>query len=103
MTGSLSQLAEVAVESSEPISTMFGLSYASYYVVPRLALQSMSIEWQREFVNLVDQLPQTPEYEVILPGQEIETDEHGRRLATDPWADYRHGSIAEILKAEASR
>ena len=41
----------------------FGLSYAHWLVLPRIALQSMPEEWQQEFFDLVDEL----EDRVIYP------------------------------------
>lgn len=39
---------------SEPIHDWFGLSYASYLVVPRTVLQSMPAEWQADLVRLLN-------------------------------------------------
>jgi len=36
-----------------PIHNFFGLSYASYFVVPRVVLQSMPHDWQERFVALL--------------------------------------------------
>jgi len=41
------------------IHTWFSLSYASYLVIPRSVLQSMSEEWQYKFVELLDELEGT--------------------------------------------
>jgi len=74
-----------------PVHAAFGLSYCSYFTVPRIALQSMSIEWQRQFMTLIEQLPDTPEYTVQRK------DARGR-FTNDPWRDYRHGNIEELTK-----
>lgn len=42
--------------SDGPIHTHFGLSYASYEVVPRVLAQSMPHEWQARFVACMDEL-----------------------------------------------
>jgi hypothetical protein len=41
---------------SEAIHIFFGLSYSSYLVLPRTALQSAPDEWQRKFVDLLNEL-----------------------------------------------
>jgi hypothetical protein len=39
-----------------PIHSWFGLTYANYLVLHRALLQSMPLRWQREFVNLLEEL-----------------------------------------------
>ncbi len=68
----------------QPVHDAFGLTYASYLVVPRLVLQAMPVAWQRKFVALLEQLPDTPVYSVQR------RDPCGRFIP-DPLADYRHG------------
>lgn len=41
------------IDGVSDVHTFFGLTYASYLVVPRVLLQSMPEEWQAEFVKLV--------------------------------------------------
>ena len=61
------------------IHIFFGLSYAKYLVLPRSILQSMSEEWQRDFVKLLDQLEtncavmdiKTPDYSVSANGAKV--------------------------------
>lgn len=80
-----------------PIHAAFGLGGCAYHVVPRIALQSMPIWWQRLFVWLVSMLPQTPEYVCQL------RDNKGRFGQPDPWANYRHGDIQEIINDEVDK
>lgn len=40
----------------EPIHEWFELTYAQYLTIPRSALQSMPTEWQRRFVDCLDEL-----------------------------------------------
>lgn len=40
----------------------FGLSYASWLVVPRIALQSMPDKWQNKFFDLLDELYERVEF-----------------------------------------
>jgi hypothetical protein len=37
-------------------NTFFGLSHANFLVLPRIALQSMPLEWQYKFFALVEEL-----------------------------------------------
>jgi len=76
-----------------PIHGSFGLSYCSYFTVPRLALQGMPVWWQILFLWLVNMLPSTPGYDCQR------RDDRGRFIK-DPWANYRRGSVAEILKQQ---
>ena len=41
-------------DDPEPVHTFFGLSYASYYVINRTVLQSMPVEWQRQWCKLAE-------------------------------------------------
>ena len=45
--------------SETPVHDMFGLTYAKWMVVPRVILEHMPKEWQREFVRLMNQLNNT--------------------------------------------
>lgn len=49
-------LAESHDLDHEAIHLWFGLSYASYLTIPRSILQSMPDEWQKKFVELLDEL-----------------------------------------------
>ncbi len=82
--------------TSGPIHHWFGLSYCSYYCVPRLALQEMPVWWQKLFLWLVNMLPETPAYTVQR------RDEKGH-FEKDPWANYRRGVVAEVQQMEKSK
>ena len=65
----------------EDVHTYFGLSYANYLVLPRTLLQSMSDEWQTQFVTLLNQMhdafehvPQAATYQVTA-GKTMQLDE----------------------------
>lgn len=90
------QLLTAAQDQSEPVECpyyhgpvwdAFGLTRASYLVVPRRTLQSMPLEWQQQFVALMDEaqahLPAEafPEYTVrrVVNG----------KFVADPLRDYR--------------
>lgn len=55
---------DIGPEKEEPVNEMFGLTYASYYVVPRVVLQSMPVEWQKKFVALVKEMNSRIPWEV---------------------------------------
>lgn len=89
----------MCVDCNEPIHHWFGLSYSSYFTIPRLALQNMPLDWQRRFVALMDEAEatglETPTYTVQM------RDARGRFVA-DPWRDYRCGDF-EALKKESTQ
>lgn len=76
--------------SEQPMWDYFGLSYASYLVLPRVILCAMSAEWQRRLVALLDEaesefgiVPREGEYAVFLRCAR-------RRFVADPLRQYRH-------------
>jgi hypothetical protein len=73
-----------------PIHVAFGLTYSAYLCVPRLVLQSMPLEWQQQFVELLEKLPTTPTYECRI------RNERGRYV-DDPLRDYRRGELPEDI------
>ena len=101
-----------------PLHSWFGLSYVSYFVAPRLALESLSIEWQNRFIALMEEaqevLGETPDYHVLRDDpmythvEKYDSEDESSRdyiftaVRTDPWADYRRGDAAELI-AEAKR
>lgn len=77
------------IESS--VHSMFGLSYASYFVVPRIVLVNMPNWWQAAFCFLMKYLPDTPEYTVQR------RDDKGHFIKDD-FANYRRGDIEQIMR-----
>lgn len=89
-------MSESAVESlgAESIHYAFGLSYASYLVVPRSILQEMPGEWQEKFVALMRELNDRLPWEDEMDDRGVHytvgcRDEKGR-MAHDPYRQYRH-------------
>lgn len=73
-----------------PIDHFFGLTYASYLVVPRLALKSMPTQHQQKMVDLLREIDAEgisvpDDYIVTRPDKEV-----------DPWADYRRGDARKL-------
>jgi hypothetical protein len=83
----------------------FGLTYASYLVLPRTLLQYMPAEWQRRFVGMLEELeavferstPKDAGYEVQL------RDQHTGLFVYDPLRNYRHPDPALIDSYKRSR
>ncbi|MDE3022957.1 MAG: hypothetical protein KGI54_14055 [Pseudomonadota bacterium] len=76
------------VKDSGPIHYWFGLTYSSYLVLPRSILQSMPIEWQRKFVDLLEEAQEivcqpNDNYTVLLK------DKKGK-FVKDPFRNYRY-------------
>ena len=74
-----------------PVHNMFGLTYASYLVVPRIVLTNMPNWWQAAFCFLMKFVPATPEYTVQR------RDGKGRFIE-DEFANYRRGDIEQIMR-----
>tara|TARA_Y100000310_G_scaffold251408_1_gene257875 strand:- start:2951 stop:3247 length:297 start_codon:yes stop_codon:yes gene_type:complete len=80
------------IESTEPIHEWFGLTYFNYAVLQRSILQSMSLDWQRKFVALLEEvdeavwdLEEMP-FKYMVQGRDIEG-----KFVHDPYADYQRG------------
>lgn len=73
---------------NEPIHEYFGLSYASYLVVPRTALQSAPVELQQRIVDSMEELF------ALFPdadGSYWVRKRDGGRFIHDNLADYERG------------
>lgn len=77
------------------IHDWFGLTYASYLVLPRSVMQSMPAEWQETMVKLLDECGDRL-------GQHYEANEYDVRLrvngkfASDPLSGYRHNQLEPV-------
>lgn len=84
------------------IHEWFELSYCSYLVLPRIALQSMPHEWQQRFVDCLDELdsritrsmPENCSHYFVMP-----RDDETGRLVKDPYSDYERGRARLPLKS----
>lgn len=84
----------VTVIEDGAIHGFFGLSYAQYLTIPRTVLQSMPLEWQDRFVEMLREMNEllphwmpkgSTYYQVYL------RDDETGRYVTDPLADYERG------------
>jgi hypothetical protein len=84
-----------------PVHLWFGLTYSNYLVLPRTLLQSMPVEWQTAFTDLLDELTvafahvdQTEFYDVTA-GYETEDENGDPEFAPyttgDPIPHYNRG------------
>jgi len=80
------------IEEKEHIHGYFGLSYANYLVIPRLVLQSMPEEWQKQFVFLLEQIPEIlgKEWEPEGGYHVMALNEDGQKWI-DPYSNYERG------------
>jgi hypothetical protein len=80
-----------------PMHDWFGLSYASYLVLPRSLIQEMPPEWQQRLVDLLDEMGREfpgmdDEYQVLMR-------DAGGRFREDPLRGYRRPDVAALAKA----
>ncbi len=114
---------EMFEPSAEDSHSWFSLTRASYFVMPRLAMEALPADWQRRFIALMDEAGamglETPSYHVFRQGDEfsrVERYDEADDTSTvtgltvineDPWANYRRGSFEAVngkpLNAAASR
>lgn len=73
-----------------PIHDWFGLSYASYLVIPRAVIEQMPTGWQKHFVWMLD-LADKELLDIPYVRYRIQAvDESTGRIIRDPMAEYRH-------------
>lgn len=71
----------------------FGLSYASWLVLPRVALQSMPDDWQHKFFLLVEELEDTLEFPEEYTSEFVVTMKRNGKLAKNVLPHYRHNRL----------
>jgi hypothetical protein len=83
-----------------PVDYFFGLSYASWLTLPRLALQEMGPDWQARFVDLMEEgyarglAPPDDTYVMRRVG--------GKFVSNDHWNNYRRGTVAYAQSVDES-
>lgn len=85
----MTQPAPIHIEE-EPIHEHFGLTYASYQVLPRTVLQSMPVWWQRAFVDLL-RLADQAAADLPSPSYCVQTGEWKHPHDLDPKRLHRLG------------
>jgi hypothetical protein len=80
------------------ITDYFEISYAQYLTIPRLVLESMPIEWQEKFVELLDELDETYDWRPREGCYWVKLKDDKGRFSHAPLEDYRYGNIEHLRK-----
>ena len=92
---------ETYERANGPVHAFFGLTYSSYFVVPRIALSSMPVQWQEQFVELMEQAREMLPDDIDPPGGYAVFARNDRgRFERDPLAEYRHAPLLPIAEPE---
>lgn len=83
------------------IHAHFGLSYASYLVVPRLALQEMPLDWQERFVGLLNEAYEQHDLAAADAVYDVRRRGDNGQLMSDPFKDYRHCTVEQARALDA--
>ena len=87
------------INLQEAIHEFFGLTYASYLVLPRSVLQSMPDEWQQKFVSLLNQIPETIDEDWEPEGgYRVRALDDKKKFISDPYSNYERGRRRLALK-----
>ncbi len=76
--------------SSGPMWLDFGMTRASYLVLPRVLLCGMPVEWQERMVALLDEARDTYDTDAIDDNYSVTLRSDNGRFKKDPLAHYRH-------------
>lgn len=87
----MSELNKVTVIEDDPFHCWFGLTYASYLVLPRLLLESMPRRWQLKMIALINQMPNTLDLPEETPNYQVSAKKKGKFIR-DRYRDYRHAA-----------
>lgn len=81
------------------VHTWFGLSYASWLTVPRIVLESMPLEWQHQFVKLLNEMNETFDWMPDDLSLSVVGKQDGKFVRL-PYllTDYRHGNIEHLRR-----
>lgn len=86
-----------------PLHLYFGLSYASWLVLPRVALQEMPLDWQARFAALLEE---AEDRGLTTPEDDIYVTMRGKSGLFRPnggWDNYRHGNTRQAQADDAAR
>ena len=72
----------------------FGLSYASYLVIPRSMLCDMPVEWQNKLTDLLEELSDTFDRVPIKGTYFVYIRDEKGKFMEDPLKHYRHPDYA---------
>lgn len=83
-----------------PVHAWFGLSYASFLILPRLMMQSMPLDWQERMVALLRELDETFDWPEDLGEMRVRVEDEDGEICHPPsWVcDYRRGSVEHLRR-----
>jgi hypothetical protein len=85
---------------SSPLSEWFELSYAQFLTVPRLVLESMPIEWQRDMAALLQDIDDAFDWRPTEGRYWVRLRDANGQFTDAPLWDYRRGNIDHLRKQE---
>jgi hypothetical protein len=89
-----------AADDNEPIHMWFNLSYSNYLCLPRSVLQSTPVEWQRRFVQCLEELSEMIEGLEDFPSSyKVQAQDGDGKFAHDPYSNYDRGRRKVELRA----
>jgi hypothetical protein len=88
------------IEETEAIHMWFELSYAQYLTIPRSVLQSMPDEWQRRFVQCLEELDYNMDWRPKKGRYWVRLKNEKGQFISDPLMDYQRGRRKINLKVD---
>lgn len=74
-----------------PMHQWFGLTYSSYLVLNRSAIQAMSVAWQKRMVALLEEMDEELDTDKLVGSFKVSPRTEKGKFAHDPYGDYRRG------------
>ena len=92
-------------ESTQPLNSgklwdWFGLSYASFLVLPRVLMHEMPIEWQDKMAALLNEYDETFDTSSVCHSVAVRAKDKNNRFMKMPKyiLNYRHSDMDEVDK-----
>lgn len=82
---------DTLLPESEPIHEWFELGYAQYLTIPRSVLQSMPEQWQKRFVECLEQLDAMIDWRPTEGRYWVQLKNAKGRYVEDKFMDYERG------------
>ncbi len=73
----------------DPVHQFFGLSYSSYLVLPRAAMEQMPTDWQAKMVALLEEAQNRFDDELLNVEYSVNVRGKKGKFKKDPLANYR--------------
>src|SRR4051794_1977145 len=103
MTEVTVRLDDDLVDDPDPVHGEFGLTYASYFVMPRVLLEAMPEGWQRVFVQSIRDFWQVFDDRQVDRAYQVHLRGEDGRFQPDPFSHYRHPNQALIDSVRVKR